>query len=942
MVTVSDFFCGAGGSSTGAVAAGAEVRVAVNHWDRAIETHNTNHPNTDHYLDDIQATHPSRYPKTDILWMSPECFAAGTLILTEQGLVAIEDVRVGDLVLTHRGRWMPVVSTMRRVKDTIIVSGQGHYGIETTADHPFYARQQTRQWDNAKRDYDRRVYSDPTWVNAATLTESKWRWATPVMYGHLEIPKVPGRGFAFSPDLFWMVGRWLGDGSLRIRETHSEITICCGKHEVDLLRERLERFMPQHDERAQESELRWRCREIRTSYLFETAHSGLVSWLLENFGQHANGKRIPAWALTMPRAWRDSLLDGYLSADGHRNHRRTRADSISKRLILGMRLLAESLGCRASFGLYTHPAGQIEGREYPPYDMWMTAWENNASQRTAFSDDLHSWSLVKKVVPGRKNVTVYNLSVAADESYVAEGIVVHNCTNHSLAKGKSRKGIQQLDLWGENRVNPEEERSRATMREVVEHAEYHRHPIIIVENVVDIRHWQHYEDWLQDMVNLGYNYKTLYLNAQFFGVPQSRDRWYSVFWLKGNHAPDLDFRPAAYCPKCERVVNSTQAWKKPEFQWGRYGANRQYVYKCPTCATQVQPGTIPAAAIIDWSLPAELIGARANPLKPKTLDRIRAGIRKFARPVIIETSMTHAGSIGKFKSADEPLATQTTRQSFGVAVPPFLLSYMNNATPPRSVDDPMYTVATTHTPPVIVPPHIVPLRGTAVPKSTDEPLTTIIASAQQHALIVPPWIFETGGTWERAPRSVEQPMPTQLTRESMSLFIPPYLMSYYSRDDAQSSLDKSLPTITAERRHSLIIPPFMAMLRNHQDVTDLGEPMNTIVASAPHHALVAPPFLASYYGNGENNQRVDEPMNTVTTKDRHALVIPELSAADVDEIMMASRFRMLSPEELKLGMSFPAEYIILGNQREQVRQVGNAVACNVAAWIIQRCMESLS
>lgn len=585
MVTVSDFFCGAGGSSTGAVAAGAEVRVAVNHWDRAIETHNTNHPNTDHYLDDIQATHPSRYPKTDILWMSPEC------------------------------------------------------------------------------------------------------------------------------------------------------------------------------------------------------------------------------------------------------------------------------------------------------------------------------------------------------------------TNHSLAKGKVRKGIQQLDLWGENRVNPEEERSRATMREVVEHAEYHRHPIIIVENVVDIRHWQHYEDWLQDMVNLGYNYKTLYLNAQFFGVPQSRDRWYSVFWLKGNHAPDLDFRPAAYCPKCERVVNSTQAWKKPEFQWGRYGANRQYVYKCPTCATQVQPGTIPAAAIIDWSLPAELIGARANPLKPKTLDRIRAGIRKFARPVIIDTSMTHAGSAGKFKSVDEPLATQTTRQSFGMAVPPHIIAL--RGTTPKDIHEPLttiiastfqhwlitppFTVSTNHSddrarsaetpldtvmpqtrPSLVIPPHIVPLRGTAVPKGADEPLTTIIASAQQHALIVPP-----------------------------------HLMSYYSRDDAQSGLDKSLPTITAERRHSLIIPPFMAMLRNHQDVTDLGEPMNTIVASAPHHALVAPPFLASYYGNGENNQRVDEPMNTVTTKDRHALVIPELSAADVDEIMMASRFRMLSPEELKLGMSFPAEYIILGNQREQVRQVGNAVACNVAAWIIQRCMESL-
>jgi hypothetical protein len=47
-VTVTDQFCGAGGSSSGAQAAGCEVRIALNHWQLAVETHNTNFPNTDH------------------------------------------------------------------------------------------------------------------------------------------------------------------------------------------------------------------------------------------------------------------------------------------------------------------------------------------------------------------------------------------------------------------------------------------------------------------------------------------------------------------------------------------------------------------------------------------------------------------------------------------------------------------------------------------------------------------------------------------------------------------------------------------------------------------------------------------------------------------------------------------------------------------------------
>lgn len=41
-LTLTDLFCGAGGSSTGAVSVpGVTVRIASNHWDLAVETHNT-------------------------------------------------------------------------------------------------------------------------------------------------------------------------------------------------------------------------------------------------------------------------------------------------------------------------------------------------------------------------------------------------------------------------------------------------------------------------------------------------------------------------------------------------------------------------------------------------------------------------------------------------------------------------------------------------------------------------------------------------------------------------------------------------------------------------------------------------------------------------------------------------------------------------------------
>ncbi|HWU31026.1 MAG TPA: DNA cytosine methyltransferase [Microbacterium sp.] len=72
-LTVTDLFCGAGGSSSGLVEAGYRVIIAANHWALAIESHQVNHPDTDHSQADISQVDPRYFPTTDILWASPEC-----------------------------------------------------------------------------------------------------------------------------------------------------------------------------------------------------------------------------------------------------------------------------------------------------------------------------------------------------------------------------------------------------------------------------------------------------------------------------------------------------------------------------------------------------------------------------------------------------------------------------------------------------------------------------------------------------------------------------------------------------------------------------------------------------------------------------------------------------------------------------------------------------
>lgn len=96
--SVTDLFCGAGGSSLGAEIAGAKLRLGLNHWRRAIETHSQNFQDADHDCADISALSQHairRYPCSDIFLASPECtnhsLAKGALRRKPQGASLFDD-----------------------------------------------------------------------------------------------------------------------------------------------------------------------------------------------------------------------------------------------------------------------------------------------------------------------------------------------------------------------------------------------------------------------------------------------------------------------------------------------------------------------------------------------------------------------------------------------------------------------------------------------------------------------------------------------------------------------------------------------------------------------------------------------------------------------------------------------------------------------------------
>lgn len=113
------------------------------------------------------------------------------------------------------------------------------------------------------------------------------------------------------------------------------------------------------------------------------------------------------------------------------------------------------------------------------------------------------------------------------------------------------------------------------------------------------------------------------------------------------------------------------------------------------------------------------------------------------------------------------------------------------------------------------------------------------------------------------------------------------------------------------------------------DVHKPGRAANTLRKIAASRARLGSTFLLPFYGATKVGRSIDRPIGTVTCKDRYALV-------------HGDRLRMLTVDEYRAAMTFPAGYVLTGTREEQVRQLGNAVPPRMAAGIMRQVMEAAS
>jgi len=474
----------------------------------AIQCYLQNHGDIKNY-GDITKINWKEVPDFDLLLGGFPCFEAGTHILSKKGYTPIESIIEGDEVLTHKGRWKKVTKIMCREKAKIFeVRGTGILPTHTTNEHPYFVRKITMQWDNKRRTYFRK-FGQPEWKPVSQLNTG--------FFASQILP--PEQSDNNTPAFWWLVGRYLADGwrVKRKGRKNGRVVICC--------------------ERKEETELANRIKDAgfnssiareRTVTKFHITKGSFYSFL-ESFGHLATGKTLPIKALCLDKEKSKILFDGWVSGDGNRNKKQNlwNGTTVSPTLALGLSILAQRFGKVANvYFSKMEPKRKIEGRLCNQHNQYtIRVCDIN---RSSFIEGGYGWKLIRKVSSTGRIAKVYNLAVEEDESYIANGAIVHNCQDISIA------GRQDL---GQGRS--------VLVFELIKALEAKQPKYFLFENVSAIEH-EKFRSFLREAENLmkraGYSVYRKCLNTKDFGVPQNRERVWFIGYRK-DIAPTFGFVP---------------------------------------------------------------------------------------------------------------------------------------------------------------------------------------------------------------------------------------------------------------------------------------------------------------------------------------------------------------------------------------------------------------
>lgn len=483
-------------------------------------------------LGDITKVDETKLEDFNMICGGSPCFVEGTKVLTTKGYKNIEEIQVGDMVLTHKNRYMPVVNIGGEQNQEIyLLRAQGFLKTECTDYHPFYCKRNKKSNPEKVRLKDiKKGYYIGSHINNESINE-----------------------FNLSNEECWILGRYVADGHIRKEKRKGrrnsyqyQCILSIGNDKVEKLKEIVK-------------ENHFSCYPHGESvHRVVFSSMNLVNFIIDNgFGRSAGTKKIPQFIINLPLDKLESFLEGYMAGDGCEIEGKYQATTVSKKLAMSLCLAIQKVyrvGCRIYFD-ERPDKHEIEGRIVNQKSTYMIRFMKESQKQAWFIENDIIWYPVKEILNTGKIEDVYNIEVKEDHTYTANNMITFNCQDFSVA-GKQKGSVwtckdcgyeyNPLTVhWSQRNKcsycgseNIEKTRS-SLLVEYLRVIRANKPNFGMYENVKNIVGKQFrnttFKLFEEELHEYGYNTYWKVLNAKDYGIPQNRERVYLIFIKK-----DLD------------------------------------------------------------------------------------------------------------------------------------------------------------------------------------------------------------------------------------------------------------------------------------------------------------------------------------------------------------------------------------------------------------------
>lgn len=433
-----------------------------------------------------------------------------------------------------------------------------------------------------------------------------------------------------------------------------------------------------------------------------------------------------------------------------------------------------------------------------------------------------------------------------------------------------------------------------------------RPDVIMLENVEEFKTWgplnrRHrpikskqgvtFNKFISQLEDLGYVVEYRELIAADYGAPTMRKRFFLIARCDG-----------------KPIVWPEPTHGKSDSEEVKAGLLEPYV----GAHTQID-FSLPCPSIFDTSEEIKAkYGIRAvRPLKPKTMERIARGLKKFvldnSEPFIIPIGYGEKqGQLPRVHDIKEPLPTIVSSGKHYLCEPYLAQCKFDNEA--QEVTKPIGTLTTVGSH-MLVEPYMVQIGQTGFTddrsKDVREPLTTIV-SKNEHCLIEPklaPIIDKAyGGNYQGNGSSVDEPIDT-------------------------------ITTVDHNRLVEAKLMPFMGVNTTNHPGGKADEPLHTITTGGQNCLIT--PTLIQYHSETSckevRGQSIEEPIMTVDGSNRYGLVQSFLSKCYDPQTYACPRLHLQPPDSEEVEKQLSSSCLVHMNNHCDGRNITEPIPTIVAS-----------